>query len=232
MILERQSPWTPAFEMIHIEAKVLYVDMVSPKTGMAFQLTQETIQVLVEFYENVSLVEYGASMVDGPGKRFRLQKLQQEFVKAVSNVIFCTSVSALKELDETGAGMLSGNECEEAKAWILALFAPKPPLHGDGVHVTQPVKRESGFSSEAIHYFRGPLETSMARLGSGIGLDQDTLLLLRLSCVESQHSVALSSYDGQYLAHAGSYDALPTPVNDVHTQQLRLPWWDLDPQCM
>ncbi|KAJ5144490.1 hypothetical protein N7526_001998 [Penicillium atrosanguineum] len=43
-------------------------------------LTQETFQVLMDFHEKVYRVEYGASIVNWPGKKVQLKKLQGNFV--------------------------------------------------------------------------------------------------------------------------------------------------------
>ena len=206
---EKQFPLVEAFQMIHIEAYVLYVDMLSPTNDMAFKLTQETIQVLMDFYDDVYLVNYGASIVNCPGKEAQLKQLQEEFAQAVNSFIFRANPTALEELDETGAGMLLGDEIARAKASILGLFPPKLLLHEDVFYSTQTVNGESSFSSGPVNFFLDPLETPMAswlNLESGFSLEPSGFLFPPLPYAERQNCVTHPLHAGQlqYLSLAGT----------------------------
>ncbi|KAL1989351.1 hypothetical protein VTN96DRAFT_113 [Rasamsonia emersonii] len=114
------------YQMIHMEAYVVHVDMVS-QNEVAFKLTPETIEALVEFHKEVYSVDTAASTWDWPDKEAQLKKLQEEFVQAVNKFIFRTHVQALEGLEEDGSGELLCGRSEEAKAAILSLFVPLLP---------------------------------------------------------------------------------------------------------
>ncbi|QGA13270.1 hypothetical protein EYB26_000918 [Talaromyces marneffei] len=68
------------YQMIHIEAYVVHVDMVS-QNEVAFKLTPETIESLVDFHKDIFSVDTAASTWDWPEKETQLKKLQEEFVQ-------------------------------------------------------------------------------------------------------------------------------------------------------
>ncbi|KAF7121984.1 hypothetical protein CNMCM5793_009539 [Aspergillus hiratsukae] len=115
------------YQMIHIEAYVVHVDMVS-QNEVAFKLTPETIEALVEFHQDVYSVDAAASTWEWSEKRHQLKKLQEEFVQAANRFVYRTSVQALEGLEEDGAGELLGGRSDDAKAAIESLFVPlRPP---------------------------------------------------------------------------------------------------------
>lgn len=114
------------YQMIHIEAYVVHVDMVS-QNEVAFKLTPETIDSLIEFHKDIFSVDSAASIWDWPEKKTQLEKLQEEFVQSANKFIYRTKVQALEGLEEDGAGELLGGRSEDAKAAILSLFVPLLP---------------------------------------------------------------------------------------------------------
>ncbi|RAO64352.1 uncharacterized protein BHQ10_000364 [Talaromyces amestolkiae] len=114
------------YQMIHIEAYVVHVDMVS-QNEVAFKLTPETIESLVDFHKDIFSVDTAASTWDWPEKETQLKKLQAEFVQSANKFIYRTKVQALEGMEEDGAGELLGGRSEDAKTAILNLFVPLLP---------------------------------------------------------------------------------------------------------
>lgn len=117
------------YQMIHIEAYVVHVDMVS-QNEVAFKLTPETIEALVDFHRDIYCVDAAANTWDWPEKAKQLKKLQDEFNQAANKFVYRTNAHALEGLEEDGAGELLGGRSEEAKNAISNLFvsllAPPP----------------------------------------------------------------------------------------------------------
>lgn len=113
-------------QMIHIEAYVVHVDMVS-QNEVAFKLTPETIEALVDFHHDVYSVDTAANTWEWTEKKAQLKKLQEAFVHAANKFIYRTDVRALEGLEEDGAGELLGGRSEEAKAAVMNLFVPLLP---------------------------------------------------------------------------------------------------------
>ncbi|KAB8215374.1 hypothetical protein BDV33DRAFT_208375 [Aspergillus novoparasiticus] len=124
-----ENPWVEAlfnYQMIHVEAYVVHVDMVS-RNEVAFKLTPETIEALVDFHKEVYSVDTAASTWDWSEKESQLKKLQEEFVQAANKFVYRASAQALEGLEEDGAGELLGGRSEEAKSAITSLFVPLLP---------------------------------------------------------------------------------------------------------
>lgn len=126
------------YQMIHIEAYVVHVDMVS-RNEVAFKLTPETIESLVDFHKEIYSVDAAANTWDWSGKQAQLKKLQEEFVQAANKFVYRTDAEALEGLEEDGAGELLCNRSEEAKAAISSLFVPLLPPPPRVVDVMRPV---------------------------------------------------------------------------------------------
>ncbi|OOF97420.1 hypothetical protein ASPCADRAFT_206249 [Aspergillus carbonarius ITEM 5010] len=114
------------YQMIHIEAYVVHVDMVS-QNEVAFKLTPETIEALVDYHKGIYSIDTAASTWDWPDKDSQLKKLQEEFVQAVNKFVYRTGALALEGLEEDGAGELLGGRSDDAKAAITSLFVPLLP---------------------------------------------------------------------------------------------------------
>jgi hypothetical protein len=125
------------YQMIHMEAYVVHVDMVS-QNEVAFKLTPETIESLVDFHKEIFSVDAAASTWDWPDKETQLKRLQDEFVQSANKFIYRTNVQALEGLEEDGAGELLCGRSDEAKAAILGLFVPLLPPPPRIVDVVRP----------------------------------------------------------------------------------------------
>lgn len=125
------------YQLIHVEAYVVHVDMVS-QHEVAFKLTPETIEALVEYHKDIYSVDtFNEIPWSWPEKETQLKKLQEEFVQAINKYVFRTTVKALEGLEEDGAGELLEGRSEEVKASIGNLFIPllpPPPRIVDIIH--------------------------------------------------------------------------------------------------
>ncbi|KAJ5766726.1 uncharacterized protein N7511_004342 [Penicillium nucicola] len=124
-------------EMIHIEAYVLYVDMVS-QNEMAFKLTEETIDALTKLHEEFQTLDAAKYSLNWPQKQAQLVKLHDEFVEAINKFVYRTNVKALERLEEDGSGELLEGCSFDVEKIILNLLVPlrPPPLV---VHFLYPV---------------------------------------------------------------------------------------------
>jgi hypothetical protein len=124
------------YQLVHIEAYVVHVDMVS-QHEVAFKLTPETIEALVDYHKDIYSVDASANTYSWPEKEAHVKKLQEEFVQAANKFVFRTGVRALEGLEEDGAGELLDGRSEDVKLAITGLFAPllpPPPRIVDVIH--------------------------------------------------------------------------------------------------
>ncbi|KAJ5764165.1 hypothetical protein N7533_002846 [Penicillium manginii] len=126
------------YQMIHIEAYVVHVDMVS-RNEVAFKLTPETIEALVDFHKDIYSVDAAANTWDWSGKQAQLRKLEEEFVQAANKFVYRADAEALEGLEEDGAGELLCGRSEDAQAAVSALFVPLLPPPPRVVDVLRPV---------------------------------------------------------------------------------------------
>lgn len=125
------------YQLIHIEAYIVHVDMVS-QHEVAFKLTPETIEALVEYHKDIYSVDVAASTWNWAEKEMQLKKLQDEFVQAANRYVFRTGVHALEGLEEDGAGELLEGRGEDVKSAIMGLFHPLLPPPPRIVDVVRP----------------------------------------------------------------------------------------------
>ena len=125
------------YQLIHVEAYVVHVDMVS-QHEVAFKLTPETIDALIEYHKDIFSVDAAASVWNWAEKEVQLKKLQEEFVQAVNRFVFRTSVRALEGLEEDGAGELLDGRSDDVKNAINGLFLPLLPPPPRIVDVVRP----------------------------------------------------------------------------------------------
>ncbi|MCJ1312476.1 hypothetical protein MMC25_006150 [Agyrium rufum] len=117
------------YQLIQVEAYVVHVDMVS-QNEVAFKLTPETIESLVEYHKDVFSVDESANTWSWAEKEVHLKKLQEDFVQAANKYVYRTNAMALEGLEEDGAGELLCGRSEEVKNAILGLYLkllPPPP---------------------------------------------------------------------------------------------------------
>ncbi|EAT80845.2 hypothetical protein SNOG_11801 [Parastagonospora nodorum SN15] len=114
------------YQLIHIEAYVVHVDMVS-QHEVAFKLTPETIEALIEYHKDIYSVDVSASTWEWAEKEQQLKKLQDKFVQAVQPV----TCSALVRTTSRGRG-------EDVKSAIMGLFLPLLPPPPRIVDVVRP----------------------------------------------------------------------------------------------
>ena len=114
------------YQLLHIEAYVVHVDMVS-QNEVAFKLTQDTIDSLVEYHKDIFSVDTSANTWNWSEKEAQLKKLQEDFVQAANKFVFRTVATALEGLEEDGAGELLSGGADEVKPQIMNLFLPLLP---------------------------------------------------------------------------------------------------------
>ena len=114
------------YQLLHIEAYVVHVDMVS-QNEVAFKLTQDTIDSLVDYHKDIFSVDTSANTWNWSEKEVQLKKLQEDFVQAANKFVFRTIATALEGLEEDGAGELLSGGADEVKSQIMGLFLPLLP---------------------------------------------------------------------------------------------------------
>ncbi|KAL8733296.1 MAG: hypothetical protein Q9181_003635 [Wetmoreana brouardii] len=114
------------YQMITIEAYIVHVDMVS-QNEVAFKLTPETIESLVEYHKDIHSVDTAAATWNWSEKEVQLKKLQEDFVQAANRFVYRTNAMALEGLEEDGAGELLCGRSEEVRSAIMGLFLPLLP---------------------------------------------------------------------------------------------------------
>jgi hypothetical protein len=125
------------YQLVHVEAYVVHVDMVS-NNEVAFKLTQDTIDSLVEHHKEVFSIDAAANTWNWTEKDQQLKKLQEEFVQAANKFVYRTSVLALEGMEEEGAGELLCGRSEEVKSAINGLFLPLLPPPPRVVDIVRP----------------------------------------------------------------------------------------------
>ncbi|KAI1167987.1 hypothetical protein F5B18DRAFT_341347 [Nemania serpens] len=118
------------YNFIYVEAYIVHVDMVL-RNEVAFKLTPDTIEALIEHHKDVFCVDAKANSYDWPEKEQHAKKLHDGFIQAINKYVFRTHVSALEGLEEEGAGELLCGKSQEVKNSIMALLnkplRPPPP---------------------------------------------------------------------------------------------------------
>ncbi|OQO00974.1 hypothetical protein B0A48_13663 [Cryoendolithus antarcticus] len=136
------------YQLLHVEAYVVHVDMVS-QHEVAFKLTTDTIDALVEYHKDIYSVDASANSYSWPEKDTQLKKMQSEFLQAANRFVFRTGVRALEGLEEEGAGELLDGRANEVKDKILGLFLPllpPPPRIVDVIHPAPLVPNQSAIT--------------------------------------------------------------------------------------
>jgi len=114
------------YQLLHIEAYIVHVDMVL-RNEVAFKLTVESIEALVEYHKDIFCIDTKANTYDWPEKEQQCKKLHEDFVQAINKFVYRTHVSALEGLEEGGVGELLCGKSEEVKNAIEGLMKPLLP---------------------------------------------------------------------------------------------------------
>ena len=113
-------------QLVHVEAYIVHVDMVL-RNEVAYKLTSDTIDSLVDYHRDVHCADAKASTYDWPDKEQQCSRLNHDFVQAINKFVFRTHVSALEGLEDEGAGELLCGRSHEVKASLLGLMKPLLP---------------------------------------------------------------------------------------------------------
>ncbi|KAK1504340.1 hypothetical protein CABS01_16921 [Colletotrichum abscissum] len=109
------------FRLIHIKASIIHVDM-RDRDEVAFKLTTESINSLVEYYERSHRVGPVAKTHErSRNDRVRI-KVCNDFTRAIKEFVYRTHVYALEGLEKNGAGELLVNDSEKVKEIILSMM--------------------------------------------------------------------------------------------------------------
>lgn len=114
------------YQLLHIEAYIVHVDMVL-RNEVAFKLTTDSIDALVEYHKEIHCVDSKANTYDWSEKDQQCKKLHEDFVQAINKFVYRTHVTALEGLEEEGAGELLSGKSEEVKNNIMGLMKPLLP---------------------------------------------------------------------------------------------------------
>lgn len=125
------------YQLIPVEAYVVHVDMVS-QNEVAFKLSQDTIDLLVEHHKEVFSIDTAAKTWAWPDKEQQLKKLQEEFKQAANKFVYRTSVMALEGMEDEGSGELLCGRSDEVKSAISNLYVPLLPPPPRIVDIVRP----------------------------------------------------------------------------------------------
>ncbi|CAO1599819.1 hypothetical protein XANCAGTX0491_003530 [Xanthoria calcicola] len=125
------------YQILTIEAYIVHVDMVS-QNEVAFKLTPESIESLVEYHKDIHSVDTAAATWNWSEKEVQLKKLQEDFVQAANRFVYRTNAMALEGLEEDGTGELLCGRSEEVRSAIMGLFLPLLPPPPRIVDVVRP----------------------------------------------------------------------------------------------
>lgn len=162
------------YQLVYIEAYVVHVDMVS-QNEVAFKLTPETIESLVEYHKEVHSVDTAASTWNWSEKEAQLKKLQEDFVQAANRFVYRTNAMALEGMEEDGAGELLCGRSEEVKSAIMGLFLPLLPPPPRLVDVVRPTPLLPS-STDAEHWWQPTqLPSNSASTWNGVPSSPSTM---------------------------------------------------------
>lgn len=149
------------YQMLHVEGYVVHVDMVSAHE-IAFKLTQDSIDALVDYHTHIFSVDTAATTWDWPDKDAQLKKLREDFKQAINRYVFRTHVRALEGLEEDGAGELLEGRSDEVKNAIFGLFLPLLPPPPRIVDVVRPSMMQP--HPQANQWWQSPVAASPPQL--------------------------------------------------------------------
>ncbi|KAI9822046.1 MAG: hypothetical protein M1832_003218 [Thelocarpon impressellum] len=142
------------YQLIHVEAYVVHVDLVL-QNEVAFKLTPESIEALIEYHKDIYSVDVAARTHDWSEKEVQLRALHEDFVQAANKFVYRATATALEGMEEDGAGELLCGRSEEVKAAIMGMFVPllPPPPPRLPEIVRPPVLLPSSPNANASHWW-------------------------------------------------------------------------------
>lgn len=245
------------YKMVSIEAYIVHVDMVS-QNEVAFKLTPETIEALVEFHKEVHSKDTSASTWNWSEKEVQLKKLQEDFVQAANKYVYRTSALALEGLEEDGAGELLCGRSEEVRTAIMGLFLPLLPPPPRPVDVVRPApvlpsstgvenwwhtQLPSSYSTapETFSYASSNAIYTSADSGSGMWASTDVGMDAAMDSsmdgglffddLPGMNSPSTSSYSDPYTGSPSPPQYYSLPVTSAPMSQLPLPSTLMSPTC-
>ncbi|KAI8710641.1 hypothetical protein NCS52_01544900 [Fusarium sp. LHS14.1] len=144
------------YEIIHIEAYVVYIDMVL-RQEVAYKLTKDTIDALAEHHTKVYRVNV-SNTCDWSDREQWCKNLHGYFVQKINKYVFRTHVSALEGLEEGGTGELINGKSEEVKTEILSLIEHPRPCVGDVTQQTSVFLMDNAWPQLGIPSSQLPVE--------------------------------------------------------------------------
>jgi hypothetical protein len=111
------------YRTIHIEGYIVHVDLVL-QNEVAFKLTPDSIESLIEYHRDVHCVNISASSYEGSQRELQNKELHKEFVQAINRFVYITPASALEGLDDDGSGELLCGKSEVDEIMALLLTSP------------------------------------------------------------------------------------------------------------
>jgi hypothetical protein len=227
------------FQLVHIEAYIVHVDMVL-RNEVAFKLTPDTIEALIEYHKDVHCVNAKANTYDWSEKEQQCKKLHEDFVQAVNKFVFRTHVTALEGLEEDGAGELLCGKSDEVKTNINGLLKPllpPPPRIVDVVRQppllpSSPVNPNMWSQPATPSPLPTPVETwrvlpSSPSVASGTSADSNSSIWASIGMSEVQLPSPTPAYTQPY-STAGLFYSSPVVTSPI--PHLPLPSM-LAPQC-
>ena len=241
------------YKMISIEAYIVHVDMVS-QNEVAFKLTPETIEALVEYHKEVHSKDTSASTWNWSEKEVQLKKLQEDFVQAANKYVYRTSAMVLEGLEEDGAGELLCGRSEEVKTAIMGMFLPllpPPPRPVDVVRSTPVLPSSTGVENwwqptlsssystapESFRYAPSNTVYTSADSGSGMWASMDTGMDSAMDGsfvfedLPAMNSPSNSSYSDPYTGSPSPPQFYSLPATTAPMSQLPLPSTLMSPTC-
>ncbi|KAI8710307.1 hypothetical protein NCS52_01582900 [Fusarium sp. LHS14.1] len=144
------------YEIIHIEAYVVYIDMVL-REEVAYKLTKDTIDALAKHHKKVYRVKVD-NACDWSDREQWCKNLHEHFVEKINKLVFRTHISALEGLEEDGTGELVNGKSEEVKTEILSLIKHPPPRVGDVTQQTSVFLMDDAWPQLGIPSSQPPVE--------------------------------------------------------------------------
>lgn len=114
------------YEMLHIEAYIVCVDMVL-RNEVIFKLTTNTIKILIKYHKEIHCPDVKASTAEYTGKDQQLEQLHDDYIQDINKFVYPAPASALEGLEEEGTGELLCGLSAEVKTILKRMLKPLVP---------------------------------------------------------------------------------------------------------